>query len=445
MRVITPHWEEQYKKKLITAEEAVKIVRDHDSVCFSAGCNIPKGFQAALCKRIVDEDMEHIDIISSFMFEPHEFMKPGYKDKITITSGFFAGERGCLKNGNLNYPPHNITDLDQWMTVVAPRVVVVGCSRPNKDGWMSRSNMGSFASRQTIKNPSTEVVIAEVNENLPFLCGNIPESLLMHVSEVDYIIENNYNYPEIKGLEPSEKEKRMASYLVEHMEDGACLQIGIGGVSDAVSSFLVNAGIKDLGLHSEVVQNGTVDLMELGIITNTKKTLNRNKSVSCFLVGDYKLAKYVDHNEDFCFADISYINDPNIIVQNEKVFSVNNTFEVDLTGQANSESIGPIHYSGTGGQLFWVIFSQYSKGGQSFLVLNSTYEDKEGNTQSKIISTFAPGSIVPRSCVQYVVTEYGVADLKYKTIKQRAKALINIAHPDFRDQLLFDAKKLGWI
>ncbi len=440
-------WTKQYEKKQVSADEAARMIQDNDHICLAGGASIPRAFQESLCKMVIDLDYHNVDIIVSFVIESYEFMSAKYKDKFTISSGFMAKERECIKNGNMLLTPFNLGEYGRWLDELKPRVFAFSCSPPDEDGWMSRSSWGALASRRAFGNSGTELVIVEVNKNLPFLCGNLPNHLKIHVSEVDYIIENDFEYAEIKPIEASTNEKAIAQYIADLVDDGSCVQFGLGGMADAIGSFLVDAGKKDLGLHTEVVGNSVAQLMKMGVINNSRKNFNPGLSIGSFLIGDRKLADFVNFNKDFCFCEIEYINDPNIICQNDKVISVNNALEIDLTGQVCSEAVGHRQYSGTGGQLAWVTAAQRSRGGKSFIAINSSYRDKEGNLQSKIKSVLPPGSIIstPRTCVQYIVTEYGIADLKFKTWRQRAKSLINLAHPDFRDRLTYDAKKLGWL
>jgi len=444
-----PSWQEQYRLKLVQAEEAAQQIKDHDVVALSAGINVPKAFQEAICKRIKDQNFEHVDILATFLQEQMEFMKPEYKDTITIHSGFFAAERACANNGNAFPIPFNLAEGDWWQKRLAPRVHAVTVSKPNEDGWMCRSGWGGWTQRYGagFQNPATELVVVEVNENLPFVSGDLPgNNLGIHVSEVDYIIENNIMLPEIKTVPATPEEEAIAGYIADYVRDGACLQLGVGALADAIGHHLADSGKKDLGIHTEAIGNALVPLMAKGVVNNSKKVLNPGVSVACYLSGDRNLWKFAHLNKDLCFCEVAYCNSYDVITKQENVVSINNALEIDLTGQVCSESIGPRQWSGTGGQLQWVLASQFAKGGQSFIAVNATYKDKQGNLQSKIKPYLNPGAVIttPRSLVQYIVTEFGVADLKFKNTKERAEAMIKIAHPDFRDQLTFEARKMGF-
>lgn len=444
-----PSWEEQYRLKLVKAEEAAQEISDGDTVSLSAGVNVPRAFQKALCKRVMEKNFRNVNLVTSYLVGEYDFVRPEYKDKFTIYSGFFgSSERSAAANGNAFYVPFNLAEGDWWMRNYQPRVMAVTVAPPNKDGWMSRAGWGGWSQRYGtgFQNPAVELVVVEVNETLPFVLGDLPgNNLGIHVSEVDYIIENTCALPEIKSIPATAAEMQIAGYISEYVRDGACLQLGIGGLADAVGAILAHSNRKDLGIHTEAIGNALVPLMEKGVVNNSKKNLNRGYSVACYLSGDKDLWKFAHYNEKLRFCEVSYCNDFKIITQHDNVVSINNAMEVDLTGQVCSEAIGPRQFSGTGGQLQWVLASQFSKGGQSFIAVNSTFKAKDGTLQSKIKTYLTPGSIIttPRTLVQYIVTEYGVADLKFKTTRHRALEMIKIAHPDFRDQLTFEAKQMG--
>jgi 4-hydroxybutyrate CoA-transferase len=261
--------------------------------------------------------------------------------------------------------------------------------------------------------------------------------MLVHVSEVDGIIENSHPPLASPAAETDELDRKIAGYIADLVPDGSCVQFGLGGLANAIGSNLAYAGKKDLGIQSEVISSCVVDLMKKGVINNSRKQTFPGRAVGTYFIGDEELWKFAGNNPLFTHKEIDWTNDSRRIAQNDNVVSINNAMEVDLTGQVNAESIGARQFSGTGGQLEWVIGSQWSKGGKSIIALRSTYTDRSGTLHSKIHAELPLGSIVttPRTWVQYVVTEYGVADLKYKTTHDRAKALINIAHPDFREEL----------
>ncbi len=259
------------------------------------------------------------------------------------------------------------------------------------------------------------------------------------------VIENHQPLVPLAGNRIEERDRTIGSYVADMVENGSCLQLGIGKVPNAVATFLKDK--KDLGVHTEMMVDSMLDLYESGAITCTKKNFHTNKMIATFILGSQRLYEFVNNNPLIEMLPASYVNNPNIIARNNKMISVNCTLEVDLGGQCNSESIGHKQYSGTGGQLDFVQGAVHSREGKSFLTLYSTYTDKQGRLQSRIVPFLAPGSAVtvPRTDVQYIVTEYGVAFLKGQHMRRRVEELINIAHPDFRDWLRFEARKMNYI
>ncbi|MBW7013283.1 acetyl-CoA hydrolase/transferase family protein [Pseudomonas sp. N040] len=282
------------------------------------------------------------------------------------------------------------------------------------------------------------LVIVEESSGLPYVLG---EQNGLHLSEVDYIIPGD-NQPATELLNPpvTEQDLAVARLIAAEVEDGACLQIGIGGMPNAVCSLLLESGVRELGVHTEMLTDGIVDLYRAGRISGAHKQLDRGKIVCTFALGSRQLYEAIDHNPDFQFRPVDYTNMPHIIMQNPGVVAINNTTQIDLQGQAASESDGHRHISGTGGQLQFVRGAYASAGGKSFICMSSTY-DKHGTRRSRIVPSLTPGNIVttPRTDMMYVATEYGLVNLKGKSVPERARALISIAHPDFREQLERDA------
>jgi acyl-CoA hydrolase len=269
----------------------------------------------------------------------------------------------------------------------------------------------------------------------------------VHVSEVDYVIAgDDAPVPELPNPPPTEVDRAVARLITAEIEDGSCLQIGIGGMPNAVCSLLQEGGAKDLGVHTEMLTDGIIDLYKAGRVTGAHKNLNPGKLVCTFALGSRALYDAIDRNPDFAFHPVDYTNLPNVIMQTDRVVSINNTTQIDLQGQAASESDGHRHISGTGGQAQFVRGAYASKEGKSFVCLASTYE-RRGERRSRIVTSLTPGNVVTttRSDMMYVVTEYGIANLKGKCVAERAKALIALAHPDFREELERDAYERGLI
>lgn len=441
-------WQEQYKLKTVTAKEAAAQVNNGDFVFTCGGLNYPIDFMEELCK-VVKENNYHIDLYSTYSIYPNApHMQPDVKDNIDVYAMFLGQERKVQDLGNLRYCPCWMSDVGRLIRQHKPRVGAFVVSPPNEDGWMSRSIWTHHYAKEAYLNDSCEVLVVEVNENMPFLWSDGPseQHTFIHVSEVDYIVESHYQMIEIKAPPASETDKIIAGHIAELVPDGACLQIGLGGLADAVTSLLSSAGKKDLGLWSELITNGLYDLIAAGILTNAAKNFFPGKSVVATCVGDRRLWDWATNNPDCLILEGPYVNDIRNIARNDRVTSINNCLDVDLQGQISSEAMGFRQYSGTGGQLEFVIAAQFSKGGKSILCLESTYTDKQGNLVSKIKPTLDIGSpvTVPRTIVQWVVTEYGAVNLRNKSLRERAKALISIAHPQFRDELTAYAAKLPW-
>jgi acyl-CoA hydrolase len=277
-------------------------------------------------------------------------------------------------------------------------------------------------------------MIVETSTAVPYVFG---DDNGVHISEVDYIIEgDNEPLPELASPPVSEIDRAVAMRIAGEVEDGSCLQIGIGGMPNAVCSLLLNAGAKDLGVHTEMLTDGLIKLYQAGVVTGAKKQLNPGKVVFTFGHGSRNMYEVIDGNPDMLCCNVEHTNLPHIIMQNDKVFSINNTTQMDLQGQAASESDGHRHISGTGGQLQYARGAYASKGGKSFMCMSSLFE-KKGVRKSRVVLDLTPGNIVttPRTDIMYVVTEYGIVNLKGKSVAERALAMISLAHPDFREQL----------
>lgn len=427
-------WQRQYAALLTTAEEAAACVRDGDVLVMSASANWPYAFDEALTKHLRATG-GRVEVNGLFLPLDTCLMAAENKDLVTFHSNFFSGERVLAPQGNIQFVPTHLSATGDWQASRHPRVAVITCSAPNEQGWMSRSLWGSDVSRQALE--QAEVVIVEVNDRLPFFASDGEAHMLFHVSEADMLLENSRPVAETPPVPTAEVDRVIAGHIAELVQDGACVQFGLGGLANAVGECLAYAGKKDLGIQTEVISSCVVDLMERGVINNSRKQTCTGRSAGAYFIGDRRLWDFARDNPAFCQKEIHWTNDARNIARNDNVVSINNAMEIDLTGQVNAESIGPRQYSGTGGQLEWVLGAQWSKGGKSILALRSSYRDKQGQLHSKIVPQLAPGTIVttPRTCVQYVATEYGVADLRYKSVSERARALIAIAHPDFRAEL----------
>ena len=412
----------------MTPAGAAALVRDGDTVVMTSSANWPYAVDGALAERL-RAIRGHVELDALFAPLDTALLSAENTDLVDYNANFFSGERKLMEHGNVRFVPTHLSATGAWMASRKPRVAIITCSAPDENGWMSRSLWGAQVHRRVLE--QAEVVIVEVNDQLPSFASDGEAHMMFHVSEADAIVENSHFPAENPPAPADETDRRIAGYIADLVPDGACVQFGLGGLANAVGECLADAGKKDLGIQSEVLSNCVVTLMEKGVINNSRKQTCPGRSVGAYFVGDKALWDFARDNPAFSFKEIDWVNDPRNIARNDRVVSVNNAMEIDLTGQVNAESVGPRQYSGTGGQLEWVLGAQWSREGKSIIALRSSYRDKQGTLHSKIVPQMAPGSIIttPRTCVQYVVTEYGVADLRYKSTLERAKALIAIAHP----------------
>jgi 4-hydroxybutyrate CoA-transferase len=340
-----------------------------------------------------------------------------------------------------SYTPHSFSDLGAVALKASPNIVAFSATPPDSDGYVNKSCFGSFLPRRECMEPA-DVVICEINEYLPWCGGN---DFKVHVSEIDHLIEHNSPIFELPEIPITDIENRMATFIVDMIPDGSTIQLGFGGLGNAIGHMLYAK--KDLGMHTEVVTPSVTELLKAGVITCAKKNYFPGKIVTGFAVGTGQFYRDIDHNEMFEFREVHWVNQPENIARNDNMISINTSLMIDLTGQAASESIGTKQYSGTGGQVNFNQGAKMSNGGKRILAIESTYTDKEGRLRSKILPTLPEGTVVttPRNEVEYVVTEYGVVDINFDCISARVKKLISIAHPQFRDELTFAAKKARWI
>ena len=427
-------WQEQYRALRMTPAGAAALVRDGDTVVMTSSANWPYAVDGALAERL-RAIRGHVELDALFAPLDTALLSAENTDLVDYNANFFSGERKLMEHGNVRFVPTHLSATGAWMASRKPRVAIITCSAPDENGWMSRSLWGAQVHRRVLE--QAEVVIVEVNDHLPFFASDGEAHMLFHVSEADMLLENSRPVAETPPVPTAEVDRVIAGHIAELVQDGACVQFGLGGLANAVGECLAYAGKKDLGIQTEVISSCVVDLMERGVINNSRTQTCTGRSAGAYFIGDRRLWDFARDNPAFCQKEIQWTNDARNIARNDNVVSINNAMEIDLTGQVNAESIGPRQYSGTGGQLEWVLGAQWSRGGKSILALRSSYRDKQGQLHSKIVPQLAPGTIVttPRTCVQYVATEYGVADLRYKSVSERARALIAIAHPDFRAEL----------
>ena len=433
------NYQEIYKSKLVPNEKAVASVKSGDSVWIPPVNDAPVALVEALCQRY--ESLRDVMLHSSLSSSPLEVFKGKYKGHIGFTTLFLgAYERKYLGEGNIRYTSVHLSKYGRYMEeIVKPRVAMVSVSPPDENGNMHYGPSGTFANKTAVD--MAEVVIVNVNRKSPVIYG---VDNCLNVRDVTYVCENDFDIPELPDGPIGDVEKKIASYIIDGINDGDTLQIGIGAIANAVVYGLDNK--KDLGVHTEMLTNSICYLAKKGVINGARKNFLPNKIVGAFALGSKELYDFLDRNEMIRMAPVTWVNAYENIAGNDNMVSINAALMIDITGQICSESVGFKQISGTGGQLDFVLGSLGSKGGRSYFVFPSTTETKSG-VESRIRISLPEGGAVttPRTCVQYVVTEYGMANLYLKSFSDRAKALIGIAHPDFREELEFQAKKLGII
>lgn len=431
----------EYNKKLITAREAVKIIKSGDWIDYGICVGHPVALDEALAARAT----ELIDVKirgGITMWMPEIFNLKNPEKHFTWNSWHCTGiDRKIIDMGCGFYSPMRYSELPRFYRedIESVDVAMFQVTPMDENGYF---NFGPQASHLMAVCERAKKVIVEVNQNMPRCLGGFEESI--HVSKIDYIVEGqNAPLAQLKSNEITDVDRKVAQLIVEEIPNGACLQLGIGGMPNAVGTLIGESDLKNLGVHSEMYVDAFVDLTKLGKINGSLKNIDRYRQVFTFGAGTKKLYDFIHDNPSIQSCPVDYINDVNRISMIDNFVSINNAVEIDLFGQVSSESSGIRHISGTGGQLDFVMGAYRSKGGKSFICLSSTY-GKSGDMKSRIQPTLASGSIVTdsRACVQWVVTEYGKVNMKGKNVWQRAEALISIAHPDFRDKLIRDAEKL---
>lgn len=432
---------EQYREKLVTADEAVKVVKSGDWVQYGEFVMQPRELDAALARRVNELEGVNIRAVTITMIPEVVKADPGRKS-FRFNDWHFSAFSRALQTQNLcNYIPityHEARKLIEEFVEIDVAFVLVAPMDAN--GYF---NLGTSNSITSYVIDKAKTVVVEVNTSVPVCLGGNSESV--HISQVDHIVESEQNQG-LLNLPPvpvTEVDRIIAQRVMGLMEDGACLQLGIGGMPNVVGSMIAESDLKDLGVHTEMLVDSFVDMHESGRVNGKRKTIDKGKMVYTFGMGTDKLYDFLDNNPVCASYPVHYTNDPFIISQNDKVFGINNAIEVDLYSQVASEASGPRQISGTGGQLDFIFASFRSRGGKGMICLSSTTKLKDGTVKSRIVPTLSPGTIVtiPRSINYYVITEYGVAMMKGKTTWQRAEELINIAHPDFRDELVKAAEE----
>ena len=432
-----PEIQKIYNEKLTTAAEAVKMIRSGDRVYGGTASSWAYGLLQALWDR--RHELEGVTILGSNAYQAAPIFDED-EDNPFLFSTFFVGVNDRKQMKRLDYTSVHLSLVDYWSeTEGQPDVCLLEVSPPDEDGWCCYGPSG-VAAGYRLKELSKKVIL-QVNRNTPYILG---EKNLVHVSEADAICEIDTEYDRFDVMEPDDLSKQIAAYILEEIPDGATFQLGLGNISTAIGYGLHTKN--ELGIHTELLNQPMIELMRSGNVTNTRKGYLDGKTVFSFSLGNPDLYQEIDRNERFYVVPFCLSNDPRIIAQNRNMISIHATMSLDLWGEAASECVGWKQYSGVGGQLDFVRGAQWSDGGKSFIATTSSFV-KNGKRVSKIVPYFAPGTPVttPRSDIQYVATEFGCVNLKPLNMADRARAMISIAHPDFREELTEQAKKVGLI
>jgi 4-hydroxybutyrate CoA-transferase len=426
-------WLSQYEPKIVTAEEAVGAIRSGHRIFVTGNCSVPQVVMEALNQRA--RELENLRLIQVLVIGKADYVKPELVPHITVNSLFISPSiREAVNDGRADFTPVFLSEIPGLFKSgrLPLDVALIHVSPPDKNGYCS---YGVEVGVSKTAAEAAKIVIAEVNPHMPRTLGDS----FIHVSKIDYVVEVDYPLMEIQMAISSPEQEAIATHIAAIIPDGATLQMGIGGIPDAVLKKLHNH--QHLGVHTELFSDGVVDLVEAGVITNERKSFHPGKIIAGFVLGTQRLYDFVDDNPIVELHPTEYINDPFNIAKNDRMVSINSAIQVDLSGQVCADSMGSYLYSGVGGQVDFVRGAARSKGGMPIIAMLSTAKKE---TISRIVPTLTPGAgvITTRNDVHYVATEYGVADLYGRTVRERAKALVEIAHPKFREELAEAAGRL---
>lgn len=431
-------WLDKYRSKIVSADEAVKAIKSGDKVVVQPGCAAPLELIRSMVKRkdeLFDVEIYHILVVGDL-----PYTKPGMEKHFKHKAFFIGGNtRKAVNEGRAEFIPIFLSEVTLLFKkgIIKPNIALINVSPPDEHGFCSYGiDVGN------IKTPAekSDIIIAQINDQMPRGLGNS----FIHVNKIDLIVEHSEPLMELPQIDPHATPETLKIYddigkhVSEIIEDGATLQMGIGAIPDAVLKYLKDR--KNLGIHTEMFSDGIIELVEEGIINGEEKTLHHGKIIAGFVLGTKRSYNFLDNNPIIEFHPQEYVNDPFVIAQNKKMVAINSAIEVDLTGQVCSDSIGTKFYSGIGGQVDFIRGAAHSDGGKPIIALPSATKDLK---ISRIVPTLKPGAgvVTSRGDVHYIITEYGRANLFGKSVQERARALISIAHPQFRDELTKFAKE----
>jgi acetyl-CoA hydrolase len=429
-------WNKLYQSRITTPEDAVRHIKSGDRLFLTGNCSVPQRTLAALVEYA--PELQDVEICQALTIGAADYVAPEMEGHLRVNTMFIsANVRTAVQEGRADFTPVLLSEFPILFKkgILPIDVALIHASPPDEHGFCS---FGIEVGLTKSAAEAARIIIAEVNQQMPRTLGDS----FIHVSKLNYIVPVNYPLPELPMGEEggSEITEKIAERIAELIPDGATMQMGIGAIPDAVLKYLY--GKKDLGVHSELFSDGIIDLVDAGVMNNSRKTLHPGKMIAGFVIGTRRLYDWVDDNPLIELHPTEYVNDPFVIAQNDRMVAINSAIEVDLTGQVCADSFGPRLFSGVGGQLDFIYGASRSKGGVPIIALPST-----ARQISRIVAMLKPGAgvVTTRNHVHYVVTEYGIADLYGKTIRQRARALINIAHPQFQEELEKQAHELHYL
>jgi len=429
-------WTNIYESRIVTPEAAARVIKSGQRLFLTGNCSVPQKVLGALVEYA--PELADVEICQALTVGMTEYVAPEMEGHLRVNTMFISANiRRAVNEGRADFTPVLLSEFPLLFKrgYLPVDAALIHVSPPDEHGFCS---LGVEVGLTKSAAESAKIIIAEVNQKMPRTLGDS----FIHVSRLNYVVPVDYRLPELPMGEegPSEIIQKIAGYIAELIPDGATMQLGIGAIPDAVLKYLFEK--RDLGIHTELFSDGVVDLVDAGVLTNARKTLHTGKIIAGFILGTQRLYDWVDDNPLIELHPTEYVNDPFVIAQNERMVAVNSAIEVDLTGQVCADSIGTRLFSGVGGQLDFIYGASRSKGGVPIIALPSTAKNF-----SRIVTTLKPGAgvVTSRNHVRYIVTEYGVADLYGKTIRQRSQQLINIAHPQFREQLIAEAKAVHYL
>jgi len=433
------NWLEMYADRVKTPAAAAQEIESNIRLFLTGNCSVPQQVLAALTARA--HELENVEITQVLTIGSAGYVAPELAGHLRVNTLFISDNvRAAVNEGRADFTPCFLSEIPDLFRsgLLALDTALIQVSLPDEHGFCS------FGVEVGVTKPAAQSarrVIAELNPHMPRTLGDS----FIHISKLSTIVPVDYPLPELRMGASDPITERIADYVASLIPDGATLQTGIGAIPDGVLRRLTDR--RDLGVHTELFSDGVIDLVNRGIINGERKTLHPGKMIAGFLLGTQKLYDFVHDNPVVELHPTDYVNDPFVIAQNERMVAINSAIEVDLTGQVCSDSIGPRFYSGVGGQVDFIYGASRSKGGLPIIALPSTVEKKDGTRLSKIVAMLKPGAgvVTTRNHVHFVITEHGIADLYGKTIAQRVRALINVAAPEFRDDLCAQAKELRYL